>query len=156
MTTETILAVDGNSYTWYNYDEPIEILEPDDVNRAQEMLITIRQVLVNTGHTIGEVALNNASYSTFLTAVAGILNNVEYGLDEVNEVAKSIYYGESYRAIAGGLAHNKEQIWRWFQVINDFKPIITGEKGKWSYLLCSDGYPTIKGKRIVLRGDLIG
>jgi hypothetical protein len=89
--------------------------------------------------------------------IVDILNSIEYNLDVLNDTnVKSIYYGESYRAVAGGLAHNTEKIWRWFEVLNDILSIAKGEKGKWGYLLCLDGYPTINGKRLITRGDFIG
>lgn len=156
MTVETF-TVDGTEYTWYSYTEPLAILNAEDINNAQANCETIKSILTAKGYSLSELSKETAEYSSPLVKIVDILNAVEYNLDVLNDTdAKSIYYGESYRAVAGGLAHNTEQIWRWFQVLNDTLPIVKGEKGKWGYLLCKDGYPTIKGKKIILRGDLIG
>ena len=156
MTKETF-TLDGTEYTWYNYTEPIFVLNASDVNNIQSNFETIKALLALKGITISELSKEVARVNTQYVKVVDILNSIEYNLDIVNnEGIKSPYYGESYRAYAGGLAHNREQIWRWVQFLNDVLPIAKGEKGNWSYLLCSDGYPTIKSKRFLVRGDLIG
>lgn len=156
MIVETF-TVDGIKYTWYNYTEPLEILNAEDINNAQANISTIRAILTDKGYSLAELTTETANYNSQLVKIIDILNSVEYNLDVINDTdVKSVYYGKSYRAIAGGLAHNTEQIWRWFKVLNDILPIAKGEKGKWGYLLCTDGYPTINGKKIIMRGDLIG
>jgi hypothetical protein len=156
MTVETI-TVNEIEYTWYNYTEPLEILNAEDINNAQANISTIKAILTDKGYSLAELTTETASYNSELVKIIDILNAVEYNLDVINNTpVRSIYYGESYRAVAGGLAHNTKQIWRWFEVLNDVIKIVTGKVGKWGYLLCLDGYPTINGKRLILRGDLIG
>lgn len=156
MITEKF-TVDGVEYTWYRYTEPLEVLNAVDVNNAQANCETIKSILTAKGYNLTELTKETANYNTPLVKVIDILNSIEYNLDVLNEQGVlSIYYGNRFRVIPGGYAHNTEQIWRWFKVLNDILPIAKGDVGKWGYLLCTDGYPTIKGKRILLRGDLIG
>lgn len=156
MTVE-IFTIDGTEYTWYSYTEPLEILNAEDINNAQANCETIKSILTAKGYSISNLSKETAEYNSPLVKIVDILNSVEYNLDVLNDTnVKSIYYGESYRAVAGGLAHNTKQIWRWFEVLNDVIKIVTGKVGKWGYLLCLDGYPTINGKRLIVRGDLIG
>lgn len=156
MTVETF-TVDGIDYTWYSYTEPLEILNAVDVNNAQANISTIKAILTAKGYSISDLQTEQANYNSELVRIVDILNAVEYNLDVLNDTdIKSVFYGDSYRAVASGLAHNTEQIWRWFEVLNDILPIVKGEKGKWGRLLCSNGYPTVNGKRLIVRGDLIG
>lgn len=156
MTTETF-TINGTEYTWYNYTEPLKILNASDVNNAQANCETIKSILTAKGYSFDDFSKETADYNSPLVKIVDILNSIEYNLDILNSSdVKSAYYGESYRAVAGGKAHNTEQIWRWFQVLNDILPIAKGEVGKWGHLICTDGYPTIKGKRLLVRGDLIG
>lgn len=156
MTTETF-TIDGTEYTWYNYTEPLEVLNAVDVNNAQANCETIKAILTAKGYNLAELSEETANYNTPLIKVIDVLNSIEYNLDVLNDTdVKSVYYGGSFRVVPNGHAHNTEQIWRWFQVLNDILPIAKGEVGKWGYLLCTDGYPTINGKRILIRGDLVG
>lgn len=156
MITETI-TVNGTQYIWYNYTEPLEILNAEDINNAQSNISVIRRVLISKGYSVDNLKTESASYNSELVKIIDILNSVEYNLDIINSTdVISAYYNESYRAVISGKAHNTEQIWRWFQVLNDILLIAIGEKGKWGCLLCKDGYPTIGGKTILTRGDLIG
>lgn len=156
MTIETF-EINGKDYVWYNYTEPLDVLNASDLNNAQSNIATIRSILIDKGYNVSEISTERAIVATPYIDVIDKLNAIEYNLDVLDEtVAKSIYYKESYKAVEGGKAHNKEQIWRWFQVLNDAFDIAIGKKGMWGYLLCSDGYPTIKGKRLMVRGDLIG
>lgn len=156
MITETIV-VDGVEYVWHSYTEPLQILNAEDVNNAQSNISVIKDILASKGYSLSALKSEPASYDSELVKIIDILNAVEYNLDIINGTdAKSVYYGESYRATYDKPAHNTEQIWRWFKSLEDAKSIVTGQKGKWGNLLCNDGYPTIKGKRILTRGDLIG
>jgi hypothetical protein len=87
--------------------------------------------------------------------VFDILQNIEYNLTAINQNSvKSAYYVDEVEI--GEYASNKDDIWRWVQVLNDLFDILTLEKGAWGYLLLNDGFPIIDGKKILLRGDLIG
>ena len=84
-----------------------------------------------------------------------LLQNIEYNLDVISDnSAKSIYYVEP--KVIGDYASNKSDIWRWLQILNEMYNILTGVFPKWQYLLCKDGFPTINGKKILVRGDFIG
>lgn len=155
MTVDSF-TVNGKGYVWYNYTEPLDVLNASDFNSAQSNIETIRDILNNKGYEIPDLDKSTASYNTPLYNVIDKLNAVEYNLDVIDSSLKSIFFGETYRAVEGKKAHNKEQIWRWFQILNDLKEIAIGNKGFWGYLLCNDGYPTIKNSRITTRGDLIG
>ena len=156
MTVEKF-TLNDNEYTWYSYTEPLEVLNAVDVRNAQANCETIKAILTANGYDIAELKNETANYNTPLVKVIDILNAIEYNLDVLNDTdVKSVYYGDSFRVVPNGYSHNTEQIWRWFKVLNDILPIAKGESGKWGYLLCKDGYPTINGKRILIRGDLVG
>lgn len=150
-------TVEGVEYSWYRYSEPLEILNASDVNRAKHNISTVKDILVQKGYTVGDLITSTAAMNTPLASIVDILNSVEYNLDVLDSTnIKSIYYDKSYRAEVGGLAHNKQQIWRWFQILDDVIEAVKGDVGKWQYLKCTDGYPTINGKKIMVRGVLIG
>ena len=53
----------------------------------------------------------------------------------------------------GNYEPNRQQWQRWIDILNDMYSIVTGEKNKWCQMLCNDGYPTINGKKIIVRGN---
>lgn len=115
MTVEDI-TVNGISYKWYNYTEPLEILNSSDINNAQSNIQTIKSILSSKGYEVEELVSSTATPNTQLFDIIDKLNAVEYNLDVINDtITKSVYYGEIYRAVEGNKAHNTEQIWRWFQ-----------------------------------------
>lgn len=155
--TETTVNIGDVEYTWYRYTEPLEILNANDINNAISNAKVIHTALINKGYTLGDIVESVSGYNTQLVEIVDKLNAVEYNLDVLNDpVIVSAFYGKPVSKKAGQLGHNKEEIWRWFQVLEDILEIVQGVKGKWGYLLCTDGYPSINDKRIVLRGDLIG
>ncbi len=157
MITETF-TFNGTEFVWYKYTEPLDILNASDINNAQSNIETLKTILdIHVGNYGVGLMVKPASLNTPFSEVVDTLNAIEYNLDVLNTAyTRSVYYGESYSAVAGGKAHNTQQIWRWFQILNDLLPIAKLEVGKWGHLLCTDGFPTINGKRILLRGDLIG
>lgn len=154
----TQVEIDGNFYTWYRYTEPLEILSADDVNYARSNINVIYQALKNKGYELSD--LNSwivAQQNTPFVEIVDRLNAIEYNLDTLNSpIIMSIFYGKPFSKRGGQLAHNKDEIWRWFQILEDMLKIVQGLKGKWGYLRCDDGYPTINGKRLIVRGDYIG
>lgn len=155
--TEISVNIGGSNYLWYRYNEPLEILNASDVNNAISNARVIYTALTEKGYTLNEFREMTATYDTQFVEVVDKLNGVEYNLDVLNDpLIWSVFYGEPVHKNAGEIAHNKEEIWRWFQVLEDMLEIVQGLKGKWGYLICDDGYPTINGKKIILRGDLIG
>lgn len=166
-TTATITTVDGgysaeieiavlDEDLWYDYSTPIEILNVNDIKNILSNINTIRLILTQKGYLIDDLIEVEAKFgSQFKGDILEILQNIEYNLDIIsNNDAKSIYYVEP--KTVGEYASNKEDIWRWVQILNEMHDIVTGVYGKWEYLLCNDGYPTINGKKILVRGDMIG
>lgn len=156
--TEIRVNIDGVKYLWYRYTEPLEVLNPSDINNAISNSKVIYTALQGKGYSfINQFRESFAEYNTQLIEVIDKLNNVEYNLNILNNpTIWSIFYGNGAWKVAGETAHNKDEIWRWFQILEDMLEIVQGLKGKWGYLLCTDGYPTINGKRLIVRGDLIG
>lgn len=155
--TETIVNIDGTDYTWYYYSEPLEILNAKDINNVIWDVYVLRTALTAKGYELGGYQTVSASYNTELVNVIDILNAVEYNLTGLNTpTIRSIYYGNAVIKTPLQLAHNKQEVWRWFQIVNDLLEVVQGEKAKWGCLLCNDGYPILKDKKIVVRGDYIG
>ena len=162
----TISTEDGNyqiqiaisvfgDYVWYNYSQPIEILNATDVQHIKSNIITIRSMLLLKGYNVEPLYNIIADTNTPLINIFDILQNIEYNLDIISSTdVKSIYYIEP--KTIGEYAPNKQDIWRWIQVLNEMYNILTGEFGKWQILLCEDGYPIINEKNILIRGDKIG
>lgn len=162
MTTETIV-VDDVEYVWYNYTEPIRYLSANDINNINSNFKVLGEILINKGYTFINYAPNNTHYNNgeSFNLVTIALNSVESNIEWLRLVKNignrltSIYYKEKKTAKPGTLAHNTEEIWRWFQIANDLLEIVSGEKGVHTYLKCKDGYPTINGKVLRLRGEKI-
>lgn len=142
-------------YTWYDYSTALEILNSEDVERISSNIRTIRSMLLTKGYEVSNLNAVISAKSTELVDIFDLLQNIEYNLDVINSSGiQSVYYVEP--KTIGEYASNKEDIWRWLQILNDLYSILTGQRGQWGTLLCTNGYPTIDGKRILLRGDLIG
>ncbi len=153
-TVELIASVFGE-YIWYDYPNPIEILNVSDIENIKSNMDTIRKLLVLNEYNVEQLVDVNETYGSQFNEILEILQNIEYNLDILNNNdAKSIYYIEP--KTVGEYGSNKDDIWRWIQVLNEMYDILTGTFGKWQYLLCADGYPTINGKKLLVRGDIIG
>ena len=153
-TAEIIASVFGD-YVWHDYSTPIEILNVGDIENIKSNMDTIRKLLVFNEYNVEQLVDVNETYGTQFNGVLEILQNIEYNLDILNNNdAKSIYYVEP--KTVGEYGSNKDDIWRWIQVLNEMYDILIGTFGKWQYLVCADGYPTINGKKILVRGDIIG
>lgn len=149
--------IGGSNYTWFRYNEPLEILNATDINNIAWNELVIKTALNNLGYDVPNLSNVSAYFDTQYVEIVDKLNAVEYNLDILNDpTIWSIFYGEPVHKNAGEIAHNKKEIWRWVQILEDMLEIVQGSKGKWGYLLCNNGYPTINGKRLVVRGDLIG
>lgn len=152
--TATMLVNVVGDYTWYDYSAPIEILNSEDIAHIDSNIKTIRAMLLAGGYTIDSLSTIDKEKNTQFYKIFDILQNIEYNLDRINSTEiKSIYYGAP--VIVGNIAENREQIWRWIQILNDLYNVLNGTFGRWSVLLCLDGYPTIDDKKILIRGDVI-
>jgi hypothetical protein len=148
-------VINRDGYVWYWYDEVPRYINSEDMACISLNMQTIKELLISKGYTVDDIVNVEAMKSTQLVYVYNILNNVEGNLAELNRnEIQSIYYGS--RVFITDFASSKEQIKRWIDVLNDLFDILTGVSGKWGYLTCTDGYPTIENKRIILRGDKIG
>lgn len=161
----TVRTVDGNftaqmavsvvgDYIWYDYNMPLEILNTEDIAHIESNIKAIRAMLLASGRTIPALETVSKSKDTLLTEIIDILQNIEYNLDRINSTdVISIYYKSPF--IVGEYAENREDIWRWIQILNDLYNILNGTFGKWQRLRCTDGYPTINNNTLVVRGEMI-
>lgn len=158
----TATTLDGNftaecmvnvveGYSWYDFSSPPEILNAEDINHIFENIKTIRLLLANNGISIEDIIDVSAEKSMPVSKMLEILQNIEYNLDRIS--------GNSYRSTyyitpvsVGDFASDYNDIFRWINIINDMYNMLMGFAGKWSYVLLSDGFPLIEGKKIVIRG----
>lgn len=148
-------VIGRNGYTWYFYSSPLNTLESEDINNISSNIQVIKEILLEKGMVANDLQTVQANKNTPFVEVFDILQNIEYNLTAINQNSvKSAYYVDEVEI--GEYASNKDDIWRWIQVLNDLFDILTQEKGAWGYLLLNDGFPIIDGKKILLRGDLIG
>jgi hypothetical protein len=148
-------VIERNGYNWYFYKSPIKMLESEDINNISSNIQVVKELLLVKGMQADVLRDIEANVFTPFSNVFDILLNIEYNLTAINQNSvKSAYYGEAVEI--GEYASNIDDVWRWIQVLNDLFDILTLEKGAWGYLLLNDGFPTIDGKKILLRGDLIG
>jgi len=165
QATITVETVDGGfvatlnvnvvgNYTWFNYSEPLEILNTEDIAHIESNIKTIRAMLLVSGRTIPALENVSKAKDTSLLEIIDILQNIEYNLDRINSTdVISVYYKAQF--IVGEYAENRENIWRWIQILNDLYNILNGTFGKWQRLRCIDGYPTIKDNTLLVRGEMI-
>lgn len=140
---------------WTTYSQPIEILSATDINNIKENIEIIRGLLTEKGFIVDNTKDFRASESTQFIEMFDILSNIEYNLNIISDnICKSAYYVEP--KIIGDYASNREDIWRWIQILNDMHDILNGNVGKWQYLVCSDGIVTIENKKLLVRGDSVG
>ncbi len=132
------------------YNEVPEYLNVEDITNVFNNTFLIRAMLLNKGYSVGSLKLFSAKTDIALKNVAEIFNNTEYNLDIINAVIESQYYGKSKRY--SGTAPEKSDVWRWFQILNDLYSQLADEENI-RILKCTDGYPTINGKRISLVGE---
>lgn len=148
------IEVSGD-YVWHSFAEPIEVLNTEELNKIISNMNTIGIMLRASGRTIEEIASLTAEKGIKYLGVVDFLHDIGYTLDVLNSTdIVSIYGTESFEIT--DKAPNKEDIWRWLQCLEDLYLILRGSFGKWQYLLCENGLPTINGKKIVVRGEKIG
>lgn len=153
-SAECFVTVVGQ-YTWYDYSEPLEILNAEDVQHIYSNMQTIHSLLVSKGYSLESLNEIDAQKSTPLIEMLALLQNIEYNLDRLNNPEiLSIYYIEP--KIIGDIAPDINDIWRWVQILNEMYNILMGDFGKWQYILLNDGYPTINGRKLLIRGENIG
>lgn len=141
-------------YVWYDYSEPLEVLNSEDVNHIYSNMQTIQSLLLENGYNVNLIDTTTEK-SISLSKMLELLQNIEYNLDRLNDTGfRSIHYVQP--KTVGSKASNYNDIWRWLQILNEMYLMLNGTFGKWEYVLLDDGYPTIDGKRLLIRGDTIG
>jgi hypothetical protein len=112
-------------------------------------------MLLSKGYDVEQTKSVEAKMDLPLSKMVENFENVEYNINKISDNdAKSIYYVEQKQI--GDFAPNRDDIWRWVQILNDMYLTLTGVFGKWQRIRCSDGYPVINGSYIIARGDIIG
>jgi hypothetical protein len=162
--TSISISVSGE-YVWHDYSEAIDVLNSQDIDNIKSNMNTIRSMLLLNGDSVASLNVLNNSVDIQYEDMFDLLSNIEYNLDILNgsneiSQARSIYYIEP-KAITN-VASNKEDIWRWIQILNDMYNILNGTFPKWQRLVLiaedEDLFlaPTINDKYIILRGDFVG
>lgn len=147
------VTVQGN-YTWYDYPTPLDILNAEDVRHIHSNMTVLRGLMLLRGESLPAFAEVDAQTNTPYRSMRALLQAVEDNLEILNSTPySSAYYGE--HITFAKYAPNKQQIFRWQQSINDMHNILKGNVGMWQTLRLTDGYPTIDGKKILIRGDYV-
>lgn len=147
------VAVQGD-YTWYDYPVPLDILNAEDVRHFHSDMTVLRGLILLRGESLPAFAEVDAQTNTPYRSMRTLLQSVEDNLEILNSTPyRSAYYGE--HITFAKYAPNKQQIFRWQQSINDMHNILKGNVGMWQTLRLTDGYPTIDGKKILIRGDYV-
>lgn len=145
--------IERDGYSWYLYNEVPQYLNAEDINNIYANMQTIKVLLNAKGYTIENLASINAQKNTPFASIVDILQNIEYNLDIVNstEIKTPLYVEPK---TIGRYAPDKIAILRWIDTLNDLYYILTNQRKPWGYVLFTDGYPTIDGKRLIIRGDI--
>lgn len=152
FTASVQVFVQG-SFVWYDYPVPLDILNAADVQQISANMSALRGLILLTGEQVDEFAPINAQVNTPYRSMRGLLQSIEDNLTALNATPyKSGYYVG--HVTVGAYATDRAGIWRWLQTINDIYHILAGDVGMWQALLCTDGYPTIDGEHILVRGEI--
>jgi hypothetical protein len=139
---------------WTQY-ESLDFLTANDYNNIKENYNIIRQYLTDNGYNLENVEMPIADYSVPFAQMKSFIEQMERQIDAVNETdCASVYWRNSVEV--GNVSPTVADVWRWIQIMNDMYEIVTGNKRKYLYLRCKDGYPTINDEKIIARGDNIG
>lgn len=145
---------------WHEYTQPLTILTVEDISNIKDNMDFIKEKIVEKGIPLEELNAVVAEINTPYIKMFDLFQNIEYNLDILNSTSvKSIYWGEPKSV--GEYAPNKEEVWRWLQILNELHDIVMNIVPKWGYLVLTayvekDLVPTIDGKKILIRGDYIG
>lgn len=164
VATITITTVDGGytaavqvtvqgSFVWYDYPAPLEILNAVDVQHISADMNVLRGLILLTGENVGDFDAVDAQVNTPYRSMRGLLQAIENNLTALNETPyRSGYYVD--HVTVGEYATDRAGIWRWLQIINDIYRILAGDAAMWQTLLCTDGYPTVDGDHVIVRGEI--
>lgn len=132
------------------YTEPPTYLNAVDVNNFMNNIQVVITALKNKGFRVEDFTTTTVGRTTRLYNVRTILNRIEEGLDILNNARPSEYYVSSRRY--GSTVPTKRGVQRWIDVLNDLYDRFA-ETESVNILKCTDGYPTIDGKRISVLDD---
>ena len=135
---------------WTQYTQPPDFLNVEDVNKIYANMVYIRSAMVNKGLTVSNLQSVSAKNSTLLVDVVGILNRIEYNIDALNTAYPSEFYKKSVYYEPGGVAPDKEKVWRWINLLNDWYRVFVDDTN-YTILKCANGYPVINGKKISIQ-----
>lgn len=161
-TNDGAFSVDINvsvfgDYVWYEYSQPIEVLNAIDLDHIASNIRTIHSMMIEKGFNSPTLEGNiNPSADIKLTEMFDLLRKIKYNVTVIGTgELPSIYYDYLLQDM-GEYAPDKDEIWRWLQILNDLYDMLNGTFGMWQTVLTTDGYPTINGKRLITRGDFVG
>ena len=122
----------------------------EDVRKIVTAIKYINDLLVAKGYTVE--TLENPLIGVFpYVNVAAKYQAIENDLAKIsNNELESAYFVK--KVIRGYYEPNRAEWQRWIDILVDMDEILTGQVGKWQYLKCTDGYPTVNGQKILLRG----
>lgn len=151
--TATVQVTVQGSFVWYDYPAPLDVLNAVDVQHISSNMNVLRGLVLLTGEEVGDFEAVDARVNTPYRSMRGVLQAVENNLTALNNTPyKSGYYGD--HVTVGEYATDRAGIWRWLLIINDIYHILAGDVPMWQALLCTDGYPTIDGEHILVRGEI--
>ena len=150
FTASVQIFVQG-SFVWYDYPAPLDILNAVDVQRISANMSVLRGLILLTGEQVEEFAPVDAQVNTPYRSMRGLLQSIEDNLTALNATPYKSGYYDSHVTV-GAYATDRAGIWRWLQIINDIYHILAGDVGMWQALKCTDGYPTIAGNHVLVRG----
>lgn len=110
---------------FYKYTEPLEVLNTEDMANFQANFNFLKITLKKQGINALFRSLANVKKDTPLLDVRKILNDVEYNLDILNSKVPSDYYVKKKQY--EHTAPNKDDVWRWVQILNDAHSQLVGE-----------------------------
>jgi hypothetical protein len=129
------------------YEVP-EFLNVDFFNKIRNNALIVRTLMYTKGYNVAPFPGGSwtARTNIGIAEVKRYINYIEICLDMLNDALESQYYVQS--KTYEKYAPNKEDIWRWIQVLNDLYSQVAEDEENVYILKTTDGYPTIDGKRI--------
>ena len=122
----------------------------EDVRKIVSAIKYINDLLVAKGYTVE--TLENPLIGVFpYVNVAAKYQAIENDLAKIsNNELESAYFVK--KVIRGYYEPNRAEWQRWIDILVDMNNMLNGQVAKWQYIKCSDGYPTVNGQKILLRG----
>jgi uncharacterized protein YjdB len=156
FSVDIYVSVFGD-YVWYEYSQPIEILNALDLDHIASNIRTVHTMMIEKGFYPRTLEGNiNPNTDTELTEIFDLFSKIKYNINAVGTGELPSIYSNYLSQNMGEYAPDKDEIWNWLQILNDLYDMLNGAFGMWQTVLTTNGYPTIDGKRLITRGDFIG